>query len=163
MKKIIFAIIILMQTSWASAATLPHSNLTTQQKRTVANYTSWHSLKADLKALEQKFNDPRLTDSQKVKLFPITNRLLSLAQDIEMNEHEKRDQIATVVELMGASFDYDFASSNQDTLYFDYVRYKQVYLEEISKLPKHKAQEIKSIFTEFEESDDALNSEAGEE
>lgn len=163
MKKIIVALLLTTQTSWASSATLPATSFTPQQKRVVASYSTWESIKADLKTLESRFKNPRLTEDQKIDLLPVTNQLLSLMQDLTFNEQEKLDSIATVVQLMAASVDYDFASSNQDTLYFDYARFKTAYLQEIAKLPRDKGSMIRDIFADLEEVANNPHSEIGEE
>lgn len=152
MKKIIFAIILLSQTSWAGTTTLPSKAFAPTQKRVVANATNWAGIKADLKTLEARFKDPRLTEDQKVDLLPVTNQLLSIMQEINLNTHERTDAIATVVELMAASVEYDFASSNQDTLFFHYLKYKKEYLEQLNKLPQETRIMIKEIFMDFETS-----------
>jgi len=69
-----------------------------------------------------------------MRLFPKTNATLSLMQDLKLSPEEKADQVKVVVALIAQTFPLDYASSNIDTIYFEYEKFKSLYDAEFSKI-----------------------------
>lgn len=161
MKKLILLIIISMQVTVFSAQASMNKKNSPASK--ASQMSSWVSIRADLIRLTQQFQNRNLSEDQKVSLLPITNELLSYMQDIQLGTSEKMDQIQIVVQLLAASLEYDFASSNADTVYFEYAKYKGAYIQAIKQLPNTRvAKELLSTFNELSSAANNFQSEAGE-
>lgn len=161
MKKLILLIIISMQVTVFSAQASMNKKNSPASK--TSQMSSWVSIRADLIRLTQQFQNRNLSDDQKVSLLPITNELLSYMQDILLGTSEKKDQIQIVVQLLAASLEYDFASSNADTVYFEYAKYKGAYIQAIKQLPNTRvAKELLSTFNELSSAANNVQSEARE-
>lgn len=161
MKKLLLLLIISMQVNNALATST--SVKTNEPGHKVARTVSWDQIRSDLIRLTQKFQNSSLNEDQKVALLPATNELLSYMQDIHLNEHEKMDQIQVVVQLLAASHEADFASSNADTLYFEYAKFKNYYGRVINQLPNTQVRkELLNTFNELESAAGAVESETEE-
>jgi hypothetical protein len=168
MKKVILLIVVALQVNTAFAketsvkravASSPRVN----QPHQVTKTLTWSGVRGELVKLTEKFQSKHLTEDQKVSLLPITNEMLSHMQDLTLTETEKMDQIDVVVRLLAASLNYDFASSNEDTVYFEYMKYKGAYQLAIKAIPDvNTRRELLDTFADLEAST-AEQSEAGEE
>ncbi len=161
MKKLILLILISMQVNVAFAqASAPKKNAPVAKS---AQIGSWVNIRADLIRLTQQFQNKNLSEDQKVSLLPVTNELLSYMQDIQLGTNEKMEQIQIVVQLLASSLEYDFASSNADTVYFEYAKYKGAYIQTIKQLTNTRvAKELLSTFRDLEATANNVQSEAGE-
>ena len=99
---------------------------------------TWSSIKAELISMTKSFKDRSLSRENKMKLFPKANATLSLMQDLKLTPEEKSEQIKIVVTLISHTYALDYASSNLDTIYFDYEKFKALYDAEINKIKSTK-------------------------
>ncbi|MGE5086467.1 MAG: hypothetical protein ACM3MG_09225 [Bacillota bacterium] len=168
MKKLILFIVVALQVNTSFAKEASVKRAVASSPRVARSYQAtqvlgWSGIRADLVKLTAKFQSKDLTDDQKVSLLPVTNELLSYMQDIAVTEAEKMDQIDVVVKLLAASLNYDFASSNEDTVYFEFMKHKGAYQRAIKALPDVEIRrELLDTFSDLEAST-AEQSEAGEE
>ena len=166
MKKVILLIVVALQVNTAFAKETSVKRAVASSPRVVhqaAQTLTWSGIRAELVKLTEKFQSKHLTEDQKVNLLPITNEMLSYMQDLTLTETEKMDQIDVVVRLLAASLNYDFASSNEDTVYFEYMKYKGAYQLAIKAIPDvNTRRELLDTFADLEAST-AEQSEAGEE
>lgn len=161
MKKLILIILISMQAN-AVFAQAPTAKKTAPTRKS-AQLSSWAHIRENLVHLTQKFQSRALSEDQKVSLLPVTNELLSYMQDIKLSSAEKIDQINVVVQLLAASLEYDFASSNADTVYFEYATFKGAYIQAINQLPNARIRrELLDTFKDLSAAANNVQSEAGE-
>ncbi|MFM6928466.1 MAG: hypothetical protein ACKOX6_08370 [Bdellovibrio sp.] len=164
MKKLILLIVVALQVNTAFAKEMSVKRFVASSPRTEgAQVLTWSGIRSELVNLTAKYQSKKLTDDQKVNLLPVTNELLSYMQDIAVTETEKMDQIDVVVKLLAASLNYDFASSNEDTVYFEFMKFKGAYQRAIKALSDVETRrELLDTFADLEAST-AEQSEAGEE
>lgn len=129
-----------------------NTNNTEATKPSSSNEMNWHNIKNELQLMTERYKDSKLDQKQKVKFLPRTNELLSYMQDIKLSESEKQEQIKIVVKLLEASLPTDFASSNMDTLYFEYKKFQKAYENEINNLEnKRVSKDLIDTFKSFED------------
>lgn len=154
MKKLIITLLITlpMQPVFAKQTKVApqKSEPTLTREVATARAINWANIRADLVTLTERFKSPAYTSSQKLDMLPATNELLSYMQDLKFNPAEKRDQISVVVQLLEATLATDLVSSNADTVYYDYEKFKPYYMDELSRLPNKKAAaKIMRIFSDL--------------
>jgi hypothetical protein len=134
----------------------------TAERKPAQIIATWARAKAELRMLEKKFRDPKLSELQKVRLLPHMNEVLSEIQELKLTKAEKAEQIRAVIQFIPSSMKADFANSSYDTLYYDFKANRAAYLNEIERLPSaSEKKEMKEAFFSLEESEKAQLEEAG--
>lgn len=117
-------------------------------------FTQWNEVRAKLIDLTEQYRDEQVSKKEKERLLPITNEYLSYMQDLSFTPTQDQERVQLVVDLLAATLDYDFASSNVDTLYFDYKANKELYERSIQFLADRKvSRELMDAFKSFSEAE----------
>lgn len=124
------------------------------QKTATTAFIQWSDVRFKLIDLAEQFRDDRISKKEKEKLLPATNEYLSYMQDLNFTATQDQERVQLVVDLLAATLEFDFASSNADTVYFDYKENKELYDRAIQFLADQKvARELMDTFRSLSEAE----------